>query len=309
MKLRLVVILLLTVLLISSCSLAQTTTTTILGVPLLPGTANFSISAIYVPSGGVNVTGNATYLNSYWEAYYSDGSEKNIGVVCFLNCDESFGPCSPPVQNCTVFVPPGKGVCSITTPKYNTPYNTVDFVSCRIYDPANPDLVKGYFNSTFTPIDFSVSFSKFSSVVGEEFSFPIDVKNSGLFSDRYTVNISPTQGDEAIVNIRPDTKYFITDEIHGDSFDPHIWRQLGPELKSFNIKITILDASANAGICVNVTSERMREYGYTMSKPLPSDACIEMTTQFKVMPELSLSSLLFLLLIASAFIFKLKTRF
>jgi hypothetical protein len=274
-------------------------------VPLQPGEVPFSISPIYLPTGEINLTGNLSYLNIYWEAYYWDGSQRDIGAICFLDCDKGYQACSS-AQNCSTLTPPGKGVCSILNPKYD-PLTAQHNVSCTFYDPANRELTigVGYLNYTFTPINFSVNISSFTSIVGEEFNFPVNIKNQGLFSDRYIVNVS-TSTPETIY-IVPETRYFLTSELHGDSFDPHAWQQTGPEVKSFNTKMTVLDASANSIICVNVTSEQMKAKGFTLSRP-PQPYCVEIESKFKVMPELSWPALLFLMLIASAFIFKLRRK-
>jgi len=262
-----------------------------------------------MPRGEINVTGNTTHLNTYWEAYYSDGSQRDIGAVCFLNCDERYNTtcpapynCScPAVQNCSVLTPPGKGVCSMAQPNYNTPYNRTDFVGCRLYDPMYPDMVMGHLNTTFVPIDLSVWFSEFSSIVGEEFNFPVNIKNQGLFTDTFKVESWTNKPD--IIKINPQTQTFSV-QLHGDSFEPHIWQNLGPEIKQVYIKVVLLDASeTQTNLCVNVTSS---------IEPVvqrPEDHCKELKSQFRSLPEINSISLILLMLIASAFIFRFKKDF
>ena len=293
----------------TTTSTTSTTTTTTIpptGIPLQPGTVEFSISAIYMPSGEINFTGNTTHLNTYWEAYYYDGSQRDIGAVCFLNCDERYNStcpapwnCSCPlIQNCSTLTPPGKGVCSIINPNYNSPYNNTNFVGCRFSDPLFPTTA-GHINKTFVPIDFSVWFSSFTSIVGEEFNLPVNIKNQGLFTDTYSVNSSTNM--PYIVNIN--TPNFSL-QLHGDSFDPHAWQQTGPEVKQVYIKVTILDASKgppSKNLCINVSSSLEPKFFIYDCKSLEA--------QFKVLSELDLTGFLLIMLIASAFIFKIKRRF
>jgi len=279
-------------------------------VQLQPGIAQFTVSAIFLinttPDGQMlSLTGNLTYLNTYWEAYYWDGSQKDIGAVCFLNCDERYNTTCPPpwnctcsaVQNCSTLTSPGKGVCSILSPNYNLPLTKINFVGCRIYDPLNPSTVSGNLNKTFTPVNFSAWFSDYSSMVGEEFNFPVNIKNQGLFTDTYQVNAWSNKPD--VVRINPQTQLFSV-QLHGDSFEPHSWQQLGPETRQTYIKVTLLDASATqTNLCVNVTS---------LLGQSDQQSCKQLKSQFKNLPELSLFELLLIALIASAFIFKLKTK-
>jgi len=283
-------------------------------IKLQPGIAQFTVSAIFLvnttPDGQMlSLTGNSTYLNTYWEAYYWNGSQRDIGAVCFLNCDERYNTTCPQpwncscsaVQNCSTLTPPGKGVCSITSPNYNLPLTKTNFVGCRIYDPQNPSLVRGNLNKTFTPIDFSAWFSDYSSMVGEEFNFPVNIKNQGLFTDTYQVNAWTNRND--VVKINPQTQLFSI-QLHGDSFEPHSWQQLGPEIKQVYIKVTLLDASATqTNLCVNVTSF------LEPSDYQPQQSCKQLKSQLKNLPELSLLELMLIAVIASVFIFKLKRRF
>jgi hypothetical protein len=262
-------------------------------IALKPGESEFSTPPIYIPDGKIHLTGNLSYLVAYWEAYYADGSEREIGAVCFLNCDERWQDCSS-AQNCSVVYPPGKiGGCSIVYPNY-LDLTSTNYVSCRIYDPIYPDLTKGYLNATFIPIEFSVWFSDYSSLVGEEFNFPVNIKNSGLFSDTYQIQAWSNKPEKVYIN--PETQSFSI-SLHGDAFDPHAWNQTGSETKQAYIKVALLDASEpQTYLCVNVTSS----FGFSESN------CATLKANYKSMPELSLIQFLLIILAATIFIFKLK---
>jgi hypothetical protein len=175
-------------------------------------------------------------------------------------------------------------------------------VSCRIYDPLYPDLTKGYLNASFVPIEFSVwALKNYSSLVGEEFNFPVNIKNSGLFSDSYNVTIwVPSSSNNQII-IR--TENFTTSEIHGDAFDPHAWQQTGPETKDYQIKMVVLDANSNPQVCVNVSSQQMLTQGGMTKK-----VCMEIKSNSKSMPELGLIQVLFIMLTSTIFILKFKKK-
>jgi hypothetical protein len=266
---------------------------------LQPGEIKFNITAIYIPSGEINFTGNSTHLDIYFEAYYSDGSLRDIGAVCFLNCDLGYEACSlAQAKNCSVLTPPGRSfACSILNPDYY--FAQLNNVSCTFYDPENPDFTLGfdYLNSSFVPVNFSIWASNYSSLVGEEFNLPIYIKNSGLFRDSYKVEITSTSG----IYIR--TENFTTEELHGDVFDPHAWQQTGPEVKSYPIRIIVLDASSDLRVCVKAESQQMLSQG-GMSKQV----CMGIKSQLKSMPELNLLNIFLLALIASTFIFKIKRK-
>jgi hypothetical protein len=281
------------VLLLPLISLAQE-------IPLNPGEVSFFISPIYISDGKIHLSGNLSYLIAYWEAYYADGSERDIGAICFLNCDERWDPwnCSF-AQNCSVLYPPGKiGGCSILHPYY-TALDSMNYVSCRFYDPLYPELTKGYLNATFVPIDFGVWFSEYSSVVGEEFNFPVNIKNSGLFTDTYKVQAWSETPEKVYIN--PETISFSV-SLHGDTFDPHAWTQTGTETKQVYIRVVVLDATdEHSNLCVNVSS--------SVEPTIYHSNCVTLRAKFKSVPELDLAQILLIMLLATIFIFKFKKKF
>jgi hypothetical protein len=258
---------------------------------LSPGEAIFTIPSIIIPDGQIHLSGNLSYLITYWEAYYSDGSEMDIGAVCFLNCDERQQDCSS-AQNCSLLHNPGRmGGCSILYPNY-TSLNSINYVSCVIYNPNYPEN-KTYLNRTFIPVNFSLWFSNYSSVVGEEFNFPVNIKNSGLFSDTYKIQVSY---DPSKVYINPATQNF--SKLHGDAFDPHVWNQTGPEVKQTYIKVVLLAAREPQTICVNVTSS----FGFSEYK------CANLEAEIRSVPEINSIQIFLIILIATIFILKLKKK-
>jgi hypothetical protein len=262
---------------------------------LSPGEANFTTPLIIIPDGQIHLSGNLSYLVTYWEAYYSDGSERDVGAVCFLNCDERFQDCSS-AQNCSLLHPPGRiAGCSILYPNYRS-LNSTNFVSCRIYDPLFPELTKGYLNKTFIPVNFDSWLSDYSSVVGEEFNFPVNIKNSGLFSDTY--RIQAWSNKPAKVYINPATQDFFI-QLHGDAFDPHAWNETGPEVKQAYIKLALLDASdPQTYLYVNVTSS----FGFSKLN------YVILKSNFRSVPEINSIQIFLIILIATIFILKLKKK-
>jgi hypothetical protein len=272
-------------------------------IALEPGEAEFSIPPIYLSDGKIHLAGNLSYLTVYWEAHYTEGFQYDINAICFLNCDKGYDYCSSiQAQNCSVSTPPGKSfACSILNPLLSL--ESQNNVSCTFYGPGGRESYEEkYINATFIPIEFSVwTLKNYSSLVGEEFNLPIYIKNSGLFSDSYNVTIwVPSWSSNIIIR----TENFTTSEIHGDAFDPHAWQQTGPETRDYQIKMVVLDASSNPQVCVDVSSQQMLTKG-----GMTKGVCMEIKSSSKSMPELGLIQILFIMLAATIFIFKLKKRF
>lgn len=254
---------------------------------LKPGETNFTVSSIYLPEGSIHLIGNTSRLTVYWKAYYSDGSERDIGVVCFLNCDERYNTTCPGpmncscelVQNCSVFSPPGKGACSFINPVYND-LNTTNFVSCRFYDPLHEEIVKGVINKTFVPVNFTSEISSVTPIVGETFTVQILVKNYGLFDDDYEI-ISFTSTPTSLY-IYPNTSYAVK-SAHGDRFEPHTWEELGPGSVSHNVKAMVIDAGESSVICLNASSVTMKSIGSPLFKP--EEPCMIIKSDFQTADE------------------------
>ncbi|MEM5766432.1 MAG: DUF2341 domain-containing protein [Candidatus Aenigmatarchaeota archaeon] len=252
----------------------------------------FEVQPIFLRGEGVYLSGNSYHITAYVQAYYPNLSYRKIGMDCYLNGDEFTA-----TQNCSVQFYPEKGVCSILYPQYLS-LTQPNEIKCKIYDPEYSVYTSTYVNKSFTPLNFSVWFSGYSTLVGEEFSLPVNIKNSGLFTDIYNLTAWIMEGED-LAKINPATKSFLI-ELNGDAFDPHFWNQTGPGTKEVYVKIIILDASSNLHACINTTSLLNQSYSI--------QNCIPLQARFKIMYELDLLQILFLVSIATIFIFKLKIK-
>lgn len=284
MKLEFFSYLLIFFLILPSISIAQT--------PLQPGETEFEIQPILLRGEGIYLSGNLSYIAAYVQAYYPDFSYRKIGMDCYLNGDEFTA-----TQSCSVRFYPEKGVCSILSPQYLS-LTQPNEMKCKIYDPEYPSLIWEYVNKTFTPINFSFWFSDYSTLVGEEFNLPVNIKNSGLFTDTYNLTAWIMEG-ESLARINPATRSFLV-ELHGDAFDPNAWNQTGPGIKQVYVKMMILDASSNLHACINVTS--------SIDPSSSSQNCITLKAQFRSLPEFSLYQFFFMIFTAIVFIFKFKKK-
>ncbi|MEM2742163.1 MAG: hypothetical protein QW040_01255 [Candidatus Aenigmatarchaeota archaeon] len=257
---------------------------------LQPGETEFEIRSILLKGEGIYLSGNISYIAAYVQAYYSDFSYQEIGMDCYLNGDEFTA-----TQNCSVRFYPGKGVCSILYPQYSSLIEPNE-IKCKIYAPGVN--VYGYVNKSFTPINFSFWSSNYSTLVGDEFNLPINIKNSGLFRDTYNLTAWIMEG-ETLARINPDTRSFLV-ELHGDAFDPQTWNQTGAGVKQVYIKIIILDASSNLHACANLTSSINSSHSIYK--------CFLLRAELKTMHEFDLFQILLLIPIAAIFIFRLRNQ-
>lgn len=201
-----------------SIAFAQTT--------LEPAETTFTIGTIILeplPSGedftgwvgvpmeyrGIALTGDLNYLKIKWNARYI-GEEKDIGVLCYLNCPNP----SPPIQescegyqNCSYLGPTGKRLCAIEKPEYH--FTQINNVTCKFYDPSNPSIeFLPYPNRTFYSIKFDLGAEPATIIVGETFSLQINVKSLGLLISSFTVNLSlmPSPFNPPLIIENPLTK-------------------------------------------------------------------------------------------------------
>ena len=225
---------------------ATTTTTTII---LQPGQTEFTTDAIYLPEGIFQLEGSLNYLNIFWYATYASGNIRDIGIICYLNCNQEKQDCSV-YQYCTRLAY-GSAGCTIGSPadkpKYNQPLDTENYVNCKFYDPLHPTTTVGYFNRTFKPIYFDVSFSDVSTVVGASFNLKIIIKNSGLFTDSYAVKASVPSQYQNILKIEDESKSFTIGPVYGESY------LHSPETKYAYIGMRTLTTDI-ANVCIDITS-------------------------------------------------------
>ncbi len=155
----------------------------------------------------IALRGNFDYLSVRWNANYIDKSERNIGVRCYLNCpgagDDIDNNCSN-VQKCEYLGLVGFRSCVIPKPNYKVDLPPEEFnsVTCKFYDPANPDLeFRPYPTRSFRTIDYSLLASPVTVTVGEPFNFPLSVINKGLILSGYTVSITEIPTDTNVLSI------------------------------------------------------------------------------------------------------------
>ena len=148
-------------------------------------------------------SGDLNYLNSFWTAEYQSRScypDRLLAVECYLN-DDYANPCLPyPAK-----VSPGEGTCSVPGPAYdygNSHTGRDNDLSCMFYDPEHPWLLS-WTNRTFKPIAFDAFVSPVATTIGKTFNLPVQVKNLGLLTDNYTVDVVPNRPD--LVWVDPST--------------------------------------------------------------------------------------------------------
>ena len=133
----------------------------------------------------IYLRGNKDYLYIYWNASAMSQPPSTIGLDCFLNCDPTKSSCGLP--SCSQVVSPSSGLCQINKPNYL--YDSTNQVACRMYNQTS-NYTFGYARSSFKPYDSSLGVSSFAVTVGQDFFLPVTIRNTGLFSDSFTVNIS-----------------------------------------------------------------------------------------------------------------------
>lgn len=266
--------------------------------PLTPGTLTFDVQPIFLRGEGIYLSGNSSYIAAYVQAYYPDFSYKMIGMDCYLNGDEFTA-----TQNCSVQFYPEKGICTILSPVYK-PLHEMNEIKCKIYDPENKAITSTYINKTFLPLNFSAWIHEYSTLVGEEFNFPIIIKNYGLFKDVYKIKVCVKTGTSECRASSPGaivlspTEFEV--ELNGDTFDPDFWNQTGHGVKEVYAKLMILDASVNSYVYVNITSS----LNSTIFKQLTAT----ITAKARSLSELNLPEIILLFLLATVFIFKFKSK-
>ena len=189
-------------------------------VPLQPGETQFFISPIIIcptpPGCGIAppvftdftetpqymvLRGDFDHLDIGWDVKYFDNSERDIEVLCFLNCPNpgnNINVNCAGLQNCNYLGLTGPRSCTIPNPNYivNLPPGNVNNVTCKFYDPQNKDSTGKpleylpYPVRTFRPIDYSISVSPITTTVGDEFNFPLSVIPLGLIPSTYSFNLT-----------------------------------------------------------------------------------------------------------------------
>ena len=174
-------------------------------VTLLPGETQFEVAPLILTPVEdytktqqlIGIFGDPYYLMISWNASYLDALERDIGVICYLNCfnlsDEDLLLSCSGIQNCSYVGLPGMRSCTIIEPNYL--YNQTNNIACKFYDPANPSVIYTYENKPYIARNFSlINFSMRISIgvvnVGEKITLPIKITNYGLFESAYTTNLT-----------------------------------------------------------------------------------------------------------------------
>jgi hypothetical protein len=126
------------------------------------------------------LSGDSDYLNVFWNTIGPSG----VTVDCYLNG----------VFGCSWTGSPGIGTCAIPNPNYIINKNFApNNISCVIYDACSPGAYT-WRNETFYPIAFTVTMpSTIKTTVGRTQEIPITVKNIGLLTDNYSINVTAIQ--------------------------------------------------------------------------------------------------------------------
>ncbi len=140
-------------------------------------------------------SGTVELFNSQWKAFYPDNfATRDMNVKCGLNCDPASTDCSPAGIGCMPYdASQGpailkEGDCDVTDPTYN--FGSPNEINCLFYDPADTSLDTPV-TFTFVPIDFEISGSdRISAGQGELVETKIDLTNTGLIQDSYTVTVT-----------------------------------------------------------------------------------------------------------------------
>lgn len=254
----------------------------------------------------LGLTGDLTFLNIRWKAKDPGGIERDIGVECYLNCQnpgKDIDTNCRGIQKCSYLGPTGDHSCSILNPQYSFKNN--NNVTCKFYDPRLPAIgFLPYPNRTFKPIDFQISSGKPTVTVGKSFPFPVNVLTKGMIRDKFNVNISALQ-NEFFVDIKnPQTS---TEELKYDDIG-----RVFPTITYFistKIPLMILARSSkDPVVCSNDNDCNYLNIGGFQSKCV-SNQCwkrldVEIDAGKASLPEYDLLGLVLILIFSAAVAFK-----
>ncbi len=173
---------------------------------LTPGTTTISVASIllsYFPDGRLfYLEASPPYLLVEWNAIYSDGLDRSIGSICFVNCP--YDPNDPALleeqckglPNCTYIGPPGKRFCVIESNQYNWEYDSINNVTCRLYDPSISQIdfrspSNTYPNQTFRLISYQVLTSPYLKLrVGDSITLPVRIVYDGIIKAHINISVN-----------------------------------------------------------------------------------------------------------------------
>jgi hypothetical protein len=258
---------------------------------LKPGFTAFSIDSIALTGAGIELQSifnpiGTSYLNVYWNAYYIGGSNESIGATCYLNCISESQDCSSAKQ-CNYTGSQGPAVCAILDPNYD--FIKPNNVTCKFFNPKYPTIeYKPYPNRTFYPIKFEVSYPSITTTVGQEAKLQINVRNIGLFTDNYTVNV--TNYPSNLVAIDSKTLDSTVGPLTGYSYGSN------PQTDSTYINLVVLASiEAEENICIIVNST---------SKPSVNSfsGCIPVRSSYASLSDFSFLGIIWIIILSSVLI-------
>jgi hypothetical protein len=259
---------------------------------LKPGQTTFSVQSILVSA--IQLQGNPSYLNIYWNATYIGGAG-NIKTICYLNCNPKAADCSS-AQNCSYTGPTGSAVCTIINPLYK--YYEDNLAVCKFFNPAFPTTpYEPYPNKTFRPVAFNVWLSSATVVIGTPLDLQANVKNIGLFDDSYNVTVStPTPN---ILWIDPQTAQTFVGPLKGDSYLSI------PETGFSSAGLTVLTDDPCVCVTANSTARADVLGNYNMNVDCSDPAkpylkCIKIKSKLASLPDFGLLGIIQIILLAAA---------
>ncbi|MFH7882285.1 MAG: hypothetical protein QW140_01015, partial [Candidatus Aenigmatarchaeota archaeon] len=166
-------------------------------ISLKPGENIFEIiSPIALRS--FKIVGDRKYLNIFWQAEYLQGWKKEIAIRCYLNCPYTDITKCGNYQNCSSSILSSyQGICTIPEPQYD--FTKQNSLTCELSDPSFPSVRYVPQVREFWPLYFSSSpLKNISATVGDRILISINVKNLGLLTDNYTVNVTPLNNQNLV---------------------------------------------------------------------------------------------------------------
>lgn len=217
--------------------------------------------------------GDLDYFNVLW----SIQTDVKIAMECTLY-GEATQKCIPYPYVQTS----GEGACAVRNPMYefgDSASGAENNISCKFYDVINPEILS-WKNETFKPVAFGLFVTPVAITIGEPFSLPIQVKNLGLLTDNYTVEVTPL-----LPNVGVEQKYtYLKDVERGETVETRV-------------RLAVLSLQPTPRIKVNVTSSIS---GFHISK------IIEFEGGVASLPEFGLIGILQIMIIAALVVVFIK---
>jgi hypothetical protein len=272
---------------------------------LKPANTTFTVKQSIQLVAGIQLQGNTSYLNVYWNASYIVGSG-NIQVKCYMNCDPT-QTCSRD-RNCTYDGAGGIGVCTIINPSYS--YDQLNSVYCQFFNPLQPGIPyvdqstgKPYYRKDFKPVDFSIWLSPLTAVVGTPFDLQTNVKNNGLFDDSFNISVSAYPSN--LISIDMSAANTTVGPLKGDSY------LNVPETDFSLVKVKVQAVMDNSCICVNVYSTtRTGVLGNFNVDSTNCDQyndvnkkCVQVKSKISTLPDFGLLGIIQIILLAAAIVY------